>query len=444
MKKTYTVSEVNSYISRVLSDEDFLSCISVSGEVSNVKYHSSGHIYFTLKDRSSVLPAVMFRSNARTGLSFRMKDGDQVTVTGSVEVYKAGGRYQLYAKKIEAAGEGDLYRRFEELKKALSEMGMFAEEYKKPLAPYAMKIGVVTAPTGAVIHDIIRNARRRNPYVSILLCPVKVQGEGAAEEIAEGIARLDPLGLDAIIVGRGGGSMEDLWAFNEEVVARQIFASQTPIITGIGHEPDVTIADYVADRRASTPTAAAELAVFSYDELKNELSAFRAEEEAAIRSAIDRNRRLLEQKGNTLLRLSPDHRVKEFYGRLDEKADRLNAVMEARISAAKQKIILVKDRPGALMESHISAAKQRIILVKDRPGELFDRRLTERKAALSKAAALLDGTSPLKKLASGYSYVTDESGRNVQKTDDVKIGDRLTIRLYEGKILADVVETEEN
>ena len=251
--KAVSVSDLNHYVASILSDEEFLSRVRVSGEISNIKYHSSGHIYFTLKDENSVLPAVMFRSSVSEGLTFRMGDGDKVIVSGSVEVYEAGGRYQLYAKKVERSGEGDLYLRFEKLKKELSDEGMFADEYKQPIPPFALNIGIVTAPTGAVIHDIIRNARRRNPYVNLYLMPVKVQGEGAAEEIAEGIARLDAMGLDVIIVGRGGGSIEDLFAFNEEIVARQIFSSQTPIVTGIGHEPDFTIADFVADKRASTP-----------------------------------------------------------------------------------------------------------------------------------------------------------------------------------------------
>ncbi|MDD6057671.1 MAG: exodeoxyribonuclease VII large subunit, partial [Clostridiales bacterium] len=235
MKNIYSVGQVNTYIKNMFAQDFMMNRISVKGEVSNCKYHTSGHIYFTLKDRSGTLSAIMFAGNRR-GLSFPMKEGDKVVVTGSVEVYERDGKYQLYARQIELEGAGNLYLKYEALKRELEEMGMFSAEYKKPIPRYAMRIGVVTAPTGAAVQDIRNIASRRNPYVQLILYPALVQGEGAVASICNGIRTLDALGVDVMIVGRGGGSIEDLWAFNEEAVARAIFESKTPIIAAVGHE----------------------------------------------------------------------------------------------------------------------------------------------------------------------------------------------------------------
>ena len=260
-QNVYTVKQVNAYIKNMFTQDYMLGRIYVKGEVSNCKYHTSGHIYFSLKDESGTIACVMF-AGQRGGLSFRMQEGQQVIVFGGVNVYERSGSYQLYAREIRLDGEGILFERFQALKRELEEMGMFAPEYKKPIPAYASRIGVVTAPTGAAVRDIINISRRRNPYVQLILYPAQVQGEGAKESIARGIAMLDRLGVDVIIVGRGGGSMEDLWAFNEEEVARAIFDCSTPVISAVGHETDTTISDFVADLRAPTPSAAAELAVY--------------------------------------------------------------------------------------------------------------------------------------------------------------------------------------
>ena len=263
MAGVYSVSQVNAYIKNMFAQDFALNRISVKGEVSNCKYHTSGHIYFTLKDGLGAMQAVMFASR-RKGLTFRLEEGQQVVVKGSIEVYERDGRYQLYASEITLDGTGDLFRRFEKLRNELEEMGMFSPEYKTPIPKYAKTVGIVTASTGAAIRDIINISGRRNPYVQLVLCPALVQGAGAAPSIVRAIQTLDALHLDVLIVGRGGGSIEDLWAFNEESVARAIFACRTPVISAVGHETDVTIADYVADLRAPTPSAAAELAVFDY------------------------------------------------------------------------------------------------------------------------------------------------------------------------------------
>jgi exodeoxyribonuclease VII large subunit len=245
--------------------QDFLlHAVTVKGEVSNLKYHTSGHIYFTLKDGAGAIACVMF-AGSRKGLAFQLQEGMQVQVTGSVDVYERDGRYQLYARQIEQDGAGQLYEKFEQLKRKLSELGMFAEEYKQPIPRFIRTLGVVTAPTGAAVRDIINISTRRNPYIQIILYPAIVQGDQAAASIVRGIQVLSERAVDVIIVGRGGGSIEDLWAFNEESVAEAIFNSPIPIISAVGHETDTTIADYVADLRAPTPSAAAELAVFEYD-----------------------------------------------------------------------------------------------------------------------------------------------------------------------------------
>ena len=280
MRNVYTVKQVNAYIKNMFTQDFMLNRIYIKGEVSNCKYHTSGHLYFSLKDESGTIACVMF-AGQRSGLSFRMQEGQQVIVLGSVSVYERDGRYQVYAKEIVLDGAGLLYEKFIKLKKELEEMGMFAPEYKKPIPKYVRTVGVVTAPTGAAVRDIINITRRRNPYVQILLYPALVQGDGASESVVRGIRALENAKVDVMIVGRGGGSIEDLWAFNEENVARAVFECSVPVISAVGHETDTTIIDYVADLRAPTPSAAAELAICNYREL---LETIRTERERMHRS----------------------------------------------------------------------------------------------------------------------------------------------------------------
>ena len=265
MKNIYSVSQVNQYIKSLISEDYFLSRIYVRGEVSNCKYHSSGHIYFTLKDRGGSVPCVMFAGSRASGLKFRLSEGQQVIVLGNISVYERDGRYQLYAREIVMEGSGALYAQFEALKKELGELGYFDQDHKKKIPYYPKRIGIVTAKTGAAIQDMIHISSRRNPYIQLILYPAIVQGEQAAPSIVKGIEYLDALGVDVMIVGRGGGSIEDLWAFNEKEVAEAIFNCQTPVISAVGHETDWTIADLVADLRAPTPSAAAEIAVPEWD-----------------------------------------------------------------------------------------------------------------------------------------------------------------------------------
>lgn len=398
MAGIYSVSQVNSYIKNMFAQDFALSRISVRGEVSNCKYHTSGHIYFTLKDKTGTLAAVMF-AGQRRGLSFQLQEGQQVVVTGTVDVYERDGKYQLYARKIEQDGQGDLFLRFQRLRDQLEEMGMFAPEYKQPIPRYARTVGVVTASTGAAIRDIMNITARRNPYVQLILYPALVQGAGAAASIVRGIQTLDEMGLDVLIVGRGGGSIEDLWAFNEEPVARAIFNCRTPVISAVGHETDVTIADYVADLRAPTPSAAAELAVFDYRQFEEQLLAYNA----ALRRAMGRQ------------------------------------VERRRFQADQYRLRLQLHDPMSTLRQQ----RQRLADLQDQMEEAMKRKLTMAKHRLALAGGRLHGLSPLEKISRGFGFLTDESSRRIEHVADVNPGDLITIRITDGRLKARVTEREE-
>ncbi|MBE5908823.1 MAG: exodeoxyribonuclease VII large subunit [Lachnospiraceae bacterium] len=414
-KNVYSVGQVNRYIKNMFAEDFFLRNIAVTGEISNLKYHSSGHIFFTLKDAEGEIKGIMFRGKA-AGLKFRMKDGDKVIVSGSIEVYDKGGTYQIYANTIQLAGAGDLYLRFEELKKELAEMGMFAPEYKKPIPKFARRIGIITAPTGAAVRDIIQISKRRNPYVELILCPTLVQGEGAVASICESIARMDALGLDVLIVGRGGGSIEDLWAFNEEEVARAIFGCNTPVISAVGHETDTTIADYVADLRAPTPSAAAELAVFDMGLMEANLADYRARMQSAMQQRLQDARVRMTQHSKHLSLLSPENQLNQKRQRLAEVERRVAELMERRLEDARMRLDGLQSAIPSAMEA----------------------KLTDRRHRFEMLAARLDGSSPVKKFAQGYSYTVNADGKNISSTDDVAVGDELTVYLREGKLGVEV------
>lgn len=397
-KNIYSVSQVNTYIERMFADDFMLGNLSLSGEVSNCKYNHTGHIYFTLKDEKSAISCVMFAGKRAKGLKFPMKDGDQVVVTGYVGIYAATGRYQVYASTIELAGVGDLYQRFEALKKELEESGMFDAMYKKPIPTHAMKIGIVTASTGAAVHDIIRVSKTRNPYVQLILYPAQVQGEGAAATIVAGINCLDSMGLDVIIVGRGGGSIEDLWAFNEEIVAKAIFHANTPIISAVGHETDFTIADFVADKRAATPSQAAELANFVYA---------------------------------------------DFAGRIDRYSDKLNRALDYKLLNAAQLVENYKLRLNALRpENKLKANETQLKLYFKQLQSLIENKLSRYENRLISVSGRLDGLSPAKKLATGFGYVTNEVGKRIDSAADLAIGESMIVRIKDGTIKSQVTEIE--
>lgn len=394
MSNVYTVSQINSYI-RHLFEEDFaLRAISIKGEVSNCKYHSSGHIYFTLKDKDAGISAVMFAGN-RKGLKFKLRDGQQVVAVGTVNVYERDGKYQLYVKEITDEGEGDLFRRFEELKSELLEMGMFDAEYKKKIPEYALKVGIVTSPTGAAIRDIMNISSRRNPCVQLYLYPALVQGEGAVSSIVSGIHRLDAMKLDVLIVGRGGGSIEDLWAFNEEAVARAIFGCNTPVISAVGHETDVTISDYVADMRAPTPSAAAELAVFDYEKFLEKLRNIKYTLQKNVRNHWIYKRSLLENLTLKLEKMNPQKVLFDKRQQLDTDTDRLKMLIERKLMFEKHRLALAAER--------------------------------------------LNGMSPLKKLESGFAYVSSD-GKNIKSIEQAAQGETLDITVCDGQIRAEVLE----
>ena len=400
MKNVYTVRQVNSYIKNMFAQDFMLNRIYVKGEVLNLKYHTSGHIYFSLKDESGTIACVMF-AGSRSGLSFRMEEGQQIIVLGVVDVYARDGKYQLYARKIVRDGVGLLYERFELLKKELQEMGMFAPEYKQKIPKYIRRLGVVTAPTGAAVRDIINITKRRNPFVQIILYPALVQGEGAAESIVKGIHALEAEKVDVMIVGRGGGSMEDLWAFNEEAVARAVFDCSVPVISAVGHETDTTIIDFVADLRAPTPSAAAELAVYDFMEMKKNLKLREEKLLHFMQLILERKRQKLEQYSLRMRAYHPQQRLNEQRQFAADAENRLRREMMRRLEQEKYRLGLMAER--------------------------------------------LKGLSPLEKLSQGYAYVENSSGANVRTVSNVKQGEQITVYVTDGRIRAEVtgVEKEE-
>lgn len=389
----YTVAQVNSYIKNMFTQDFVLQLLSVRGEVSNCKYHSSGHIYFTLKDGKGSIACVMFSTNRRN-LGFQLRDGQQVVVEGTVDVYERDGKYQLYAREIRPDGAGALYERFEQLKQELEERGMFAEQYKQPIPHYISTLGVVTAPTGAAVRDIINIAHRRNPYLQIVLYPAVVQGEEAPGSIVNGIRALERYGVDTIIVGRGGGSIEDLWAFNEEIVAQAIFDCAIPVISAVGHETDTTIADYVADLRAPTPSAAAELAVYDMRQLEERLDEY----------------------CNSMQRLM-GHTLNRYRARCESYALRLKYESPAGHIRTKRTALLT-------MEEHLQNLMQRVLMQKRHEMELLIEQMK--------------GLSPLDKLNQGYSYVADRQHRTLSSIEGVKPGDDVEIYVRDGRMEAKV------
>ena len=366
----------------------------VKGEVSNCKYHPSGHIYFTLKDPKGVVNCVMFAGN-RAGLSFRLAEGQQVIVGGTVDVYERDGRYQLYAKQIALDGSGLLYEKFEQLKRELEESGMFAVEYKQPIPRYIRTLGVVTADTGAAVRDIMQIARRRNPYVQIILYPAIVQGEAAVPSVVRGIRTLEKLGVDVMIVGRGGGSMEDLWAFNEREVAQAVFDCSVPIISAVGHETDTTIIDYVADLRAPTPSAAAELAVTDVREILSQLEADRMMLNRLMQRKLQDGRTEIRQRELQLRALSPMGRIRERRMRLLNMEEQLQNRMEKLLGARRHALAIYIEKFKSL--------------------------------------------SPLEKLNSGYSYITAGDGSNIRSVKQVREGQELEITVSDGSFRAAVL-----
>lgn len=397
-QNVYTVAQINSYIKNMFTQDYMLRFVLVKGEISNCKYHSSGHIYFTLKDAKGVIACVMF-AGSRTGLSFRLEEGQMVVVGGTIDVYERDGKYQLYARQITLDGAGVLYEKYDRMKRKLEEMGMFAPEYKQPVPKYIRTLGVVTAPTGAAVRDIINIATRRNPYIQIILYPAIVQGEQAVSSIVNGIRALERLGVDVMIVGRGGGSIEDLWAFNEEAVAQAVFDCSIPIISAVGHETDTTIIDFVADLRAPTPSAAAELAVYDFELLMERILSYRNAFDHAMQVQLERQKNRLDAQKLRMKYLNPESRI-------------------------WQKRMYCMD-----LEVRLTGLMKRV--------------LTKQQHRMGLYAAQLKGLSPLEKLSQGYAYIENEHHSVVNDVRKVKPEDKVQIYVKNGIIQARVEEVRE-
>lgn len=392
--KVFSVTQINTYIKRMFQSDYALRRISIKGQVSNCKYHSSGHIYFSLKDEGSQISCVMFANARYDGLKFELEDGQEVVVDGNISVYERGGSYQLYAQEIRLNGIGELYVAYEMLKQKLYEEGLFDHEKKKPIPKNPKKIGVVTARTGAAIHDIISTAKRRNPYVQLILYPAKVQGDGASDTIVAGIKALDQYGVDIIIVGRGGGSIEDLWAFNEEKVARAIYEAQTPIISGTGHEVDTTIADYAADLRAATPTAACELAVPDIREVMEGITNREYTLRTLLKQVVRRYQMKLQQYQITIANFDPRFQLQEQKMHLAELEEQIHAVMKNKMTDYQHKL------------------------------ELYTKEL--------------HGLSPTAKLINGFGYIEGSNGEPVTSVKKVMEGDQISLTISDGTIITKV------
>lgn len=416
MEKVYSVGQVNSYIKRMVSSDYVLGRIRIKGELSNVKYHTSGHIYFTLKDSRGALRCVMFAGNRMNGLHFQMEDGQSVVVAGRIDVYERDGLYQLYANQIQLSGAGELYERYEQLKVKLEAEGLFDFEHKKPIPAYATRIGVVTASTGAAIQDIASIAHRRNPYVQLYLYPAQVQGEGAAQSIVEGIQVLDKMELDIIIIGRGGGSIEDLWAFNEESVAYAIYNANTPVISGTGHETDTTIADYVADKRAATPSAACELAVFEYEAYQQSLKKRRQQLIRLLQQKKEKLQKQLEYQSLRLLHASPKYRLEQQRQYMDE--------LHTRLETAVQRCLTTK--------------RERLLQQKTQLRQQMERKYEKSRQELTMRAIRLDGLSPTAKLIHGFGYV-EAFDKPVSDITALNAGDVVTITMQKGSKKAEIL-----
>ena len=387
--KIYSVGQINNYIKNIITQDYVLRSLTIKGEVSNCKYHSLGHIYFSLKDETGTIPAVMFKGSIPKGLDFKLEDGQMILAAGSIGVYERDGRYQLYVSSIKLDGKGNLFEEFERLKYKLNEEGLFDFDIKKPIPKYPKKVGIVTAKTGAAIQDIMNIARRRNPYVELYLYPAKVQGEGAADTIVKGIKTLDAMDMDTIIIGRGGGSMEDLWAFNEEKVVRAVYEAKTPIISGTGHEVDITLADYAADLRAPTPSAACELAIPDIMSTINQLDKYKNYFKNNLSLKLSSYWYRLEKIEAGLNLLNPKTKLENQIQYLSDAYDRLKNSMNNKFNAYKHNYELLSIR--------------------------------------------LNGLSPTAKLVGGFGYIENKD-KPVTDIKDVKIGDKLDITIKGGRI----------
>lgn len=420
MNKEYLkISELNNYIKSVLDKDAFLNKVYLKGEISNFKNHTRGHLYFTLKDDTSRISAVMFQSSA-VKLTFNPEDGMNVLVSGRVSAYPAQGSYQVYVDTMEPDGLGALYIEYEKLKKKLAAQGMFAPEHKVPIPRFPEKIGVITAPTGAAVRDIMSTIKRRYPMCEAILFPCLVQGKDAAPEIVRQIKRADAYGVDTIIVGRGGGSIEDLWAFNEEVVAQAIYDCVTPIISAVGHEIDWTIADFVADLRAPTPTGAAEMAVPTVLDIKTLIDNYKIRLNKNIKNMVNTKFIKLRSLRQSFILKNPMSMYEVKEQKLDTLIDTLN-----------------KDIKNIINDKDNKLNKIKLSVVLQNPENL----IKDKKIKFDLLVNTLKLVNPLGILDKGYSLV-EINDKIIKSSKEVNVNDILNIRLHEGSIKAEVKEVE--
>lgn len=396
MATIYTIAQINHYIKNMFANDYLLRDVQIKGEVSNVKYHTSGHIYFTLKETGSAIGGVMFKPARQQGLDFTLENGQSVIIAGNVAVYERDGCYKIYARKISLEGRGNLYEAYEQLKQKLYEEGLFEFEHKKPIPKFPKKVGIVTARTGAAIQDICNIAKRRNPYVQLFLYPALVQGDGAEATIVKGIETLDKMGMDTIIIGRGGGSIEDLWPFNEESVARAIYQAKTPIISGTGHEIDNTIADYVSDLRAPTPSAACELAIPDIMTSLQQVQQYEISLKQSMRLKYHNMQQRFQVLSAKLNQLSPENTFQNQKVYMDALQDRLIQAMQKK----------------------------------------YENRNHQYELLLTK----LNGLSPTAKLVGGYGYIEKKDGDCLQTINDIQRDDTIQITVWDGSLEAVVTK----
>ncbi|PKM50038.1 MAG: exodeoxyribonuclease VII large subunit [Firmicutes bacterium HGW-Firmicutes-7] len=393
-----SVAQVNAYIKKLFEMDYIIKSVWIQGEVSNCKQHSSGHVYFTLKDANASIACVLFKGY-RQSLTRDLENGMKIIANGSISVYEKTGQYQLYVKEFIEDGVGLLYMKFEALKEKLEQLGWFSEQYKKTLPYYPRKVGIVTSETGAAIQDIVNISRRRNPFIQLVLYPSLVQGVDAKNSIVEGIRYLDAMpDIDVIIVGRGGGSIEDLWSFNEEGVAKAIFEAKTPIISAVGHETDFTISDFVADLRAPTPSAAAELAIRSIEEIQSSLNYFKQKLTQQIEYRIDQKRSLIEVYKARFENYNPRHSVHQTMQYLNDLQDRLENAVFTNVKDLNNKLAFLNES--------------------------------------------LKRVSPIEKLKDGFAYITDENGNHIKSVNNLHGKETLIIQLFDGQMKAKIIEIE--
>ena len=416
--KYLTVTQINKYIKYKFDNDQNLNIVYLKGEISNFKSHSSGHLYFTIKDESSRIMAVMFRNNAMK-INFKPNDGDKVLVVGKIGVYEASGNYQIYVEEMALDGVGNLYLEFEKLKKKLELEGLFDQKYKKPIPKYPKNIGVITATTGAAIRDIITTINRRYKLVNVSIFPCLVQGDGAKEDIVRNLNRAQDYDLDVIILGRGGGSIEDLWAFNEECVARAIFDSKIPIISGVGHEIDFTISDFVSDLRAPTPTAAAELAVPNTLELINALNQLNIRCNKSVRNLLDMKKQQLKKLTDSYILKNPKSMYEVKMQKVDGLVEKILYLLKYKVNESSNELLNVDNR------------------LKISIGKTVDLKNNKFLNIITKLEAL----NPINTIKRGYT-ITKNKEKCINNINNVKVGDIIETELVNGKLFSEVKNVE--